>query len=892
MALALPASGTSASKSTAPTPDGVDVIQWDDGTIALAKISGALYASFAAFMTELVDERGDHLQVAEHHEDWCRLFQKEPLLVLLAPRDHGKRLAVDTPIATPTGWTTMGDLRAGDALFDDRGQTCHVAIAHPVEMGDSYRVTFDDGSSLVADAEHLWLTWDAKARKSANRHGWPQDHGAHAPTPPAVRTTAEIRDSLMVGREHNHSIPIAHPLHLPDSALPVNPYALGAWLGDGTTAQAAMTIHEAEMAALIEQAGCRLRPRKDPHAFGMIDHTSRLRQLGVLGNKHIPAVYLRASEGQRRALMAGLMDTDGHVAPDGTVEYTSTVEALAEGVRELAVSLGWKPRVYAGRAMMYGQDCGPKWRVCWSPREPVFRLTRKANRLRTFPERGWRTRHRFIVSVEPIGSVPMRCITVDAPSRLYLAGRQMVPTHNTWTSVSYLLWRIWRHNRNPWTGLFDPALPDGKFEAVLFSDTLPQAEHFFDLLQNLLLANTRLFGDILPSSKVIAGRRDVWSKRRIRLRNLASVIIRAYRTSTRGLHPDLIVLDDVLNDRTTMTAYQRDKIWRYFVGTLLPMNASQYVVIGTAFHYDDLLHRLKPDPKKAPLRIGKASARFKWVKFRAIDWDTGETLWDERHDVEDLQGKRDMDPLIFAREYQNDPVDDSSSMFPYALTSRALERGSQMTFAPSYQPRPGEYVVGGMDLAESAEVGADYTVLAVAAYERPSGHRRLLWAVRERGLGFDAQVNVLRRACMDFGVDVCVVEENGFQKWLFSRVRSLPETAGRVIGHRTGMEKASLQEGVPAMRIVLENDLWTLPTGDEASRQFAHVWQSEINAFGWKDSKLQGVGEHDDTVMAFWFLERAIRFVDQSLWRAGQEGQEIYTGEDLGITPVKIGPDF
>lgn len=455
----------------------------------------------------------------------------------------------------------------------------------------------------------------------------------------------------------------------------------------------------------------------------------------------------------------------------------------------------------------------------------------------------------------------------------------------------YLLWRAWRHNRDPETGLLLEGNPDGKFEAVIFSETLDQATEWFEAWQGLLLGNPELFGDMLPDlrrSKTALA--DVWSKRRARLRNGFEAKIRAWRTSTRGLHPDLIILDDVLNDQNTLTKYQRDKSWTYLVGVLLPMNAKEIKVVGTALHYDDLLHRLKPDKAKAPLMIANRPARFRWIKYRSVNWDTEEVLWPGRHNLADLRGRRDFDALLFAREYQNDPRDDASSLFPFPLTQLALDAGKELTFVPTYRKAANQFVVLGMDLAASEAIGADYTVCWVALYDRNTMERRILTGVRAQGLGFTDQLQLLRTFCVAYGVDVGVVEENGFQKWLHTETTKYPETAGRIIGHRTGREKASLAEGVPGMKIGLLQKLWVFPSGDETSLGLARVWQSEMNAFGWKDDKLQGVGEHDDTVMAFWFTDRAIRIIEEFL--STPRTEEVIMGEDVGIGRVSISPDY
>jgi LAGLIDADG-like domain len=155
-----------------------------------------------------------------------------------------------------------------------------------------------------------------------------------------------------------------------------------------------------------------------------------LRGLGVLGDKHIPSTYLRASLKQRLALLQGLMDTDGTVDPTrAKCEFTTTNPRLATGVVELVRSLGMKPTCSEGTAKLYGRLIGPKWRIGFAARAdvPPARVQRKAERA----AKATRTLRRFVVSVEPIYSVPVRCIQVDSPSRLYLAGESMVATHNS-----------------------------------------------------------------------------------------------------------------------------------------------------------------------------------------------------------------------------------------------------------------------------------------------------------------------------------------------------------------------------------------------------------------------------------------------------------------------------
>ncbi len=392
-------------------------------------------------LTTLVEPKGDDPFVL--HPGEFVLGSTLEIVTLpddLAGRLEGKALAIDTPIPTPAGWRTMGDLQVGDRLFDEQGEPCTVLAATPALLGrPCRRVRFSDGSAIVADASHQWLSVTKNLRKRGVRTG-------------RVLTTAEIADSLRVGTEYRHQVPLAKAVRYPPSKLPIDPYVLGYWLGDGTSASGEITIgstDEAEVSAYMRAAGYAVWPAsgarvfrvgglsrrhegrvRDAHGRYASDSSlsSSLRWLGLLGNKHIPSSYLTAAIGDRTALLQGLMDSDGYVDAFGRCEFVSVREALADGVAELAASLGLRPTKRKKRAVLSGIDHGPCYQVKFTPRIPVFRLARKKIRLKA----GDRTHaFRAIVAVDEIETVPVRCVEVSAPSGLFLAGSRYIPTHNS-----------------------------------------------------------------------------------------------------------------------------------------------------------------------------------------------------------------------------------------------------------------------------------------------------------------------------------------------------------------------------------------------------------------------------------------------------------------------------
>jgi replicative DNA helicase len=365
-------------------------------------------------------------------------LQPSNLIIVAARPAVGKALALATPLPTPTGWTTMGEVTVGDQLIGADGRPTTVVAATEVLHGrPCYEVEFSDGTRIVADAQHQWLTETRASRKSA----WAAARGYNRyrtqRTFPSVKTTEELLATLRCNgaeRRLNHAVVNARPFDLPPQELPLPPYALGVWLGDGHAAGARITTADPEIVVYLEAEGLRVVPRggllyglRLPH--GTVQGI--LRSLGVLQNKHIPAMYLRASEAQRRSLLAGLLDTDGSVASGGAVQFSVASRRLAEDTRELIVSLGYRCAPSMKRVKGRTADSSTAYTLAFSTVEDVFRLERKRLLHKERKGPGRRTGKRLITAVRPVPSVPVRCVEVEGPDRLYLASRSMIPTHNS-----------------------------------------------------------------------------------------------------------------------------------------------------------------------------------------------------------------------------------------------------------------------------------------------------------------------------------------------------------------------------------------------------------------------------------------------------------------------------
>jgi deoxycytidine triphosphate deaminase len=389
-------------------------------------------------LTSLVEPEGDEPFVLHPGEFVLgSTFEQITLPDDLAGRLEGKALAVETPIPTPQGWRTMGDLHVDDEVFGADGRPSRVVAATETMVSHAcYEVLFSDGQGIVADAGHLWLTTTKSARK----------HGGRA----AVRTTAELARSLRTKFEYNHHVGLADAVRYPEQTLPIDPYVLGIWLGDGTSKCAEITCGAGDEQTLDEirwagycvqdVGGHRFRigglsrghiGRKSDPASGRFlpddSLSSVLRSLGLLGNKHVPELYLRSAVPQRLALLQGLMDSDGYVDTYGRCEFVSIRENLADAVLELAASLGLRPVKRKKAVTFRGVDHGVAFQVKFTPHSNVFRLERKVARLKDGPVQ----RFRAIIDVRPVPSRPVRCIEVDAEDGLFLAGPTFIPTHNS-----------------------------------------------------------------------------------------------------------------------------------------------------------------------------------------------------------------------------------------------------------------------------------------------------------------------------------------------------------------------------------------------------------------------------------------------------------------------------
>jgi hypothetical protein len=354
-----------------------------------------------------------------------------------------KAQPLSEPIATPDGWTTMGELKVGDKVLGQGFKPTTVLGVYDLGEDDIYRLEFNDGSWVRASGDHLWEITRAGNKK-------------------IVKTR-----ELIARRVHSDRIESLVSLgeDLPDADLPIDPYLLGSLLSDGgrhqeqaqtfnvPIAQADKEVSD-KISELVGVVASVTNPKegrnKLPLYTNRIAIAKPLKDLGLSklysSERYIPDVYKRSGFNQRLELLRGLMDGDGLVGTSqNTVQYVTTSPILADDVAELVRSIGgWaritkniSPNYYIKSDKTKVVTGSYSWRVVirlginpfyaqkaekWENKQKISRKSYRPN-LEKY-------RSKVLKSVVSDGSEHVRCIRVDAEDSLYIT-RGLTLTHNT-----------------------------------------------------------------------------------------------------------------------------------------------------------------------------------------------------------------------------------------------------------------------------------------------------------------------------------------------------------------------------------------------------------------------------------------------------------------------------
>lgn len=331
--------------------------------------------------------------------------------------DDYKGLALDTPIATTAGWKYIKDIEIGDEIFDGDGVPTKVQHVSSIHYNPCYKITFDTNDELICDHEHRWVISN---RKSIG-----------------IYKDIELdTDSLYKSFLKNKKLRIkCTSLQLSTKDLPIDPYVLGLWLADGNRCANTITCQNQEIWNEIENRGYKTSINHNRNhdkcesrtIFGLRD---KLVDLNLLQNKHIPEIYLRSSHNQRLDLLRGLMDGDGYFnRRRNRCVMSTTSEWQYQDVSKLISSLGFKPTTIRAKGNGFKKDFN-KWDIVFTPIENPFLIRNKDfNTIIKTPDKY--SKYRYIKNIEIITTVPTKCLAVESDNHTYLAGYNLIKTHNT-----------------------------------------------------------------------------------------------------------------------------------------------------------------------------------------------------------------------------------------------------------------------------------------------------------------------------------------------------------------------------------------------------------------------------------------------------------------------------
>jgi len=598
--------------------------------------------------------------------------------MLFAPPRHAKRIADDTKVLTANrGWTTHGNLQSGDFVWHPSGKPARVmGVSQPGES--DLLVTFSNGDQIQCDKDHLWTVWD-RAYSSRDRY-------RRYKTWETV-TTAELiaRGVLLSGQAGQRGA--RYRWHLPEvlgvdgAEIPetIGPYTLGAWLGDGSSAEPRLTLDPKDMDAIVsgiiadgyrhnrtfwhKETGVptvdfctpRHRMKEDGCSLLRMD----LEAEGVLHNKHIPEKWITSSRQQRKSLLAGLMDTDGHCeARSGRCRFVTASRRLADGVFDLCASLGYRPYITVDEMNKSRAKKGciqTKSDIYTVGFQPFEEIPCKV--LRKRPTKFALRRSITIRSIERTKPKSCRCIKVSAQDGLYLVGRGMIPTHNTLTGTT--LFPSWIMGRNP----------RAKLMSVVHTERY--AGKVGRAVRNLMKSPQWPFEGVTLAQDSQA--KDQWATPQGGEYNAFG----ATGGNQHGNPAEWLFMDDLVKGRAiAMSPHMREEIWEIYKSDLLSrlQGRAKQLMVFTRWHEDDPAGRILPqdfDGSTGWYRDRETGEKWYVLSLPAVaehDGDPlgrkpGEWLWPEMFGESKLGGMRKRGGWVWSSLFQQRPSPEEGLMF-------------------------------------------------------------------------------------------------------------------------------------------------------------------------------------------------------------------------------------
>lgn len=558
-------------------------------------------------------------------------------LMIFVPPQHGKELKDSTLTPTPNGFKRHGDLKPGDYVFGRDGKAVRV-LAVSEKVLSEYRVTFSDGSVFDCHGNHEWVIYD-------------RSYGKERTLETKYMATQKLYSGVegKRGCHYRFQVEPCVSVDFEPKNVAIDPYTLGAWLGDGLYEGGLMHIGNddtqiidniARVYSLHETKGS-----QNVRRFRIEGLSDILKANGLLGNKHIPDDYIFNSAEVRKQLIAGLIDTDGYVYPkNGRVTISNTNKRIIDSAALILRSLGqnvvvtaFEPQVSSsgivGRQTVY--------QLCFNPTTDFPTVVPRKRIGRTITNR-----KRSIVSIEPLAESEREqgnCIQVEGG--VYLVGERFVPTHNS--EIVSRKFPAWALGRNPKTRL------------VGCSYSADLAQQFSRSIQRTI--DDDCYKEVFPETQLNGGKQSGF----IRNVDIFETVGHGgfYKAvgvggSLTGTPVDIGIIDDPVKDALEANSETyRNRVWEWYTDVFLTRlhNNSKQILIQTRWHADDLAGRL----------LDREGDTWTVVSIPAIREDNlmaddprevGEALWEERHSLVRLREIEKRSPRTFAALYQQRPT--------------------------------------------------------------------------------------------------------------------------------------------------------------------------------------------------------------------------------------------
>lgn len=753
-----------------------------------------------------------------HHKRICEGVERlvdgrgRKNLMIFAPPRHGKALAYGTEVPTPDGFRLIEDLREGDCVIGSNGKpTKVVAVAH-WKNRQCYKVTTDDRHSVIVDGEHEW-----KVRLDRKYGAW------------SVRTTKFLAERTSP-RKPMIGVSKFEGCH---QELPVAPYALGMWLGDGSSSDGGITQHPDDQPFLekrLTEDGFSFRYGRNKFRVGVLGLTKQLRLNGLLRNKHIPEIYFSASVDQRMRLLQGLMDSDGDVAKDGQCSFSNTNKALVEQVAQLVNSLGVKAFVIQSRAVVNGKDCGLCYRVLFYM-AGCATLPRKAERTKN----GTRTPNRYI-TIEKSGIYDTCCIQVEAEDSLYLCTRNYILTHNSQICTRATpSWYLGNH-------------PDEHVICCSYGADL--SYKMSRDTSGMMLSED--FEKLFPDTKIGPKAAGALRRKTVFRRDEFEVAGRrgGYRATgvgggITGMGFHFGIIDDPYkNSEQALSLSYRDRVWDWYVTSFATrrMPGGKILLIMTRWHNDDLAGRLLEHEGDQWDVISLPGVSRIGQTFDPQDPRIGQNdipLWPSRYNLEFHKAQKHlMGPHWYSAMYDQEPIPMGAGLFDVSKVGLFRENGDRV-IVNGIEYLKSSFVHGAaMDLACTEDRRGDYTAIVFFRIS-PRNEFLIDEVVRERVSIEKLTDWTLCQCSRHPRVRQIAVEADGFQRSAVKEMRNkqgIPSILEAKTSSRSKMERS-----IPAITRMANREVFIPSLEAPWWKEF----KNELSLFTGDEDK------HDDMVDAF-----------------------------------------